>query len=541
MSKLSKQLHLKTVTNYMNGESFTLDPLTTLKMVCASSIFGEPQYYRSSKSTNSYLSNFSSYFLFSNNEKETTEEYMERIIDAALDYDFLQTIEYAKSLRQDYNIRINPQVIMVRAAIHPKRVQFNKEYPTVFMKIQQEVMLRADEPSYQLSYYLSSSNNKKNNLPSILKRSWAQKLSSLNAYQVAKYKNHECGMINTIRICHAHSDIIDELMQTGKVCISDYEKTWQNLRSENMTWKDILSTTYVPHMALLKNLSGIFTEMETNDTDFAKKVLKQLVNGVENGKQFPYRYYNVYKHMPNGIPFKEMILDAIEECLQISLNNMPYLEGKTMVLSDNSGSAWGTLNTEYGSVKIAEIGNLSAVLTAMRSNDGYVGVFGDKLYTIQIDKNDTILNNLEKVNILGQQVGFGTENGLWIFLENAITNTIHWDNLFIYSDMQAGRGELYCLEQDTIRYQQFLKATNLKGMARENYINVLELLDYYRSHIHPNLNVFSIQTAGYDNNVLPNYLYRGALLTGWTGKEALFAKTLIDQWNQLERKNYDYS
>ena len=217
------------------------------------------------------------------------------------------------------------------------------------------------------------------------------------------------------------------------------------------------------------------------------------------------------------------------------------LEGKTMVLSDNSGSAWGTLNTEYGSVKIAEIGNLSAVLTAMRSNDGYVGVFGDKLYTIQIDKNDTILNNLEKVNILGQQVGFGTENGLWIFLENAITNTIHWDNLFIYSDMQAGRGELYCLEQDTIRYQQFLKATNLKGMARENYINVLELLDYYRSHIHPNLNVFSIQTAGYDNNVLPNYLYRGALLTGWTGKEALFAKTLIDQWNQLERKNYDYS
>lgn len=34
------------VTNSMGGDSFEINPLDTLKMVTASSIFGEPQYYR---------------------------------------------------------------------------------------------------------------------------------------------------------------------------------------------------------------------------------------------------------------------------------------------------------------------------------------------------------------------------------------------------------------------------------------------------------------------------------------------------------------
>ena len=35
------------VTNFMGGDSYKLNPLDTLKMIAASSIFGEPSYYRS--------------------------------------------------------------------------------------------------------------------------------------------------------------------------------------------------------------------------------------------------------------------------------------------------------------------------------------------------------------------------------------------------------------------------------------------------------------------------------------------------------------
>ena len=46
--------------------------------------------------------------------------------------------------------------------------------------------------------------------------------------------------------------------------------------------------------------------------------------------------------------------------------------------------------------------------------------------------------------------------------------------------------------------------------------------------------MFSIQTAGYSNNVLPENAYRTSLLTGWTGKEAVFADAIINQWNDIE-------
>jgi hypothetical protein len=53
MSKLVKAVQetrtekvTKRVTNFMGGNSYEINALDTLKMVTASSIFGEPQYYR---------------------------------------------------------------------------------------------------------------------------------------------------------------------------------------------------------------------------------------------------------------------------------------------------------------------------------------------------------------------------------------------------------------------------------------------------------------------------------------------------------------
>ena len=51
MSKMSQSVKEKKekkgrVENFMGGYSYEVNPLDTLKMVTASSIFGEPQYYR---------------------------------------------------------------------------------------------------------------------------------------------------------------------------------------------------------------------------------------------------------------------------------------------------------------------------------------------------------------------------------------------------------------------------------------------------------------------------------------------------------------
>lgn len=530
----------ETVTNFMGGDSYVLNPVETLKMVTASSIFGEPSYYRDSKTKDSYVSSILKYHVDKHvtdvvipdkYEGMKTEDIMEQVIDEALNYDFKSTLEWAVYLRHTFNMRLNPQVIMVRAAVHPKRSEFTKAYPGLFDEINQSVMSRADEPLTQMTYYLYNNKGKKNNIPSVIKRSWANKLSKLNRYNVAKYKNAEIGMINGVRLCHANSPIIDELMANGTVEVTEDQKTWENLKSEGKSWKEIFDTIDMGHMALLRNLRGVFTEIE--DAEFCKRYLDKLKGGVERGKQFPFRYYSAIDAIKSSsCNHKPLIIDALEECMDIALANFPKLKGKTMCLSDNSGSAWGGFTSEYGTVTVAKIDNLSSVITAACSDEGYVGKFGDRIITHPVSKRQGVLSQAEKISA-GQcgDVGGGTEGGIWEFFYNAIEKKEHWDNIFIYSDQQAGHGGLYGTGSQTSMY------TRAGYSCRGNYINVYKLIKEYRKKVNPKVNVFSVQTAGYTNAVIPEMAYRTAIMYGWTGKEAVFAEEYIRQWDEIENKN----
>lgn len=532
----------ETVTNFMGGESYTLNPLDTLKMISASSIFGEPSYYVPSKSNKKYCppSPFEEFMLIPSQYKNmTTDKIMEDAIDKALTYDFKGTLEWAVNCRHEFNMRLNPQVIMVRAALHPARKDFTNEYPGLFDEINQKVMSRADEPLTQMTYYLYKNKGKKNNIPSVIKRSWAKKISGLKRYQMAKYKNHEIGMINGVRLCHASSPIVDELMQNGTIEVKDDQKTWENLRSEGKTWIEILNTTDIGHMALLRNLRGIFSEID--NVGLADEILQKLKDGVIGGKQFPFRYYNALNEIKkSSCNHKSMIIDALEECMDIALANYPKLKGKTMCLSDNSGSAWGAITSEYGTTTVAEIDNLSAVITAACSEDGYVGKFGDKLVVHPISKRTGILNQANAITEKGHRdVGASTEGGIWVFFARAIRNKEHWDNIFIYSDQQAGTGGLYGTGDHMREYRAQGFACNSRGVEgfHDDHINVFKLVQEYRKKVNPKVNVFSVQTAGYGDNVLPANARRISLLSGWTGKEAVYAQEMIRQWDDIENRN----
>lgn len=523
---------LKPVTNFMNGISYEMiSPLETLKLVAASSIFGEPAYYRDGEFKKSYLRRlneyFSTYSIFTKEmyDSKTTSDVMIDAIRNALDYDFGATLRFAIELRTDYYMRLNPQVILVEASIHPKRQEWTNENPGKFSEYALKIMLRADEPASQLSYWLYQNNGSISNIPNILKKAWAKKLSTLSRYEINKYKNAESGMINAVRVSHANSTLLNELMKTGTIEVSDSEKTWENLRSEGKSWVEILETTKVPHMALLRNLRNIFTEID--DRLLAEGILNKLVADVKYGKQFPFRYFSAYRAIEHAsdINFKPMIMDKLEECIDISRDNLPKLKGRTLVLSDNSGSAWGSFSSEYGTVTVAEIGNLSALIFAANSDEGHVGIFGDRLDVVPVSKRNGTLIQLRQLNTIGKGIGGATEHGIWIALDKAIQTNEHWDNIVIFSDMQAGHGKLYGV--NTIPQKDRLHGT---------YVDVYKMISEYRKRVNPKLNVFSVQTGGYDNSVMPEYAYRGANLAGWTGKELLFADKLIETWDEIEKK-----
>lgn len=523
-----KSFQNKAVTNFDGGTSYTLNPLDTLRIVAASSIFGEPSYYRGSHDKPSNLSYLSKHDVIGlyKDPSDTTTSVFTKAIDAALDYDFKGTLELAKKLRHDLFMRLNPAVIFVRASQHPKRAEFNEANPGLMKQYGMDIVGRPDDITNQFDYFMFLKGSK-NGLPSIVKRTWAEKLAGFNRYQINKYKSKS--LIDLVRISHAHSEVIDELMKTGDIKVGETEQTWESLKSQGKTWKEILNTIKVPHMALLRNLRGIFTEV--NDTEVAKKVIVDLKGGVLYGKQFPFRYYTAFNEIEKtSINHKGMILDALQECLDISVDNFPKLKGKVACLSDNSGSSWGSMTSEYGTTHVAEIANLSSIITALASEEGYVGVFGDRLSLKPVSKRDGILSQLKETCARGKAQGGGTENGIWLFLDEAIRTKTHYDTIFIYSDMQAGHGGLYGTNRSEYKDYHYEGGSN---------IDVLKLVQEYRRKVNPKVNVFTTQVAGYNNSVVPENIYRGAILAGWTGKEALYASELISVWDEIETKKVE--
>lgn len=533
----NKKFHDNTVINFEGGESFTINPVMRLQMIAASSIFGEASYYRSNVKDGNFGVHITHSWdetdtlgrdrLFREFDSKTTTEVFEEAIDDALDYDFEGTLVLAAVLRHVYNMRLNPQIIMVRAAMHPKRQEYTKNHPGGFLRMEHNVMSRADEPMSQLAYYLWLNEGKKNNIPSILKRSIASKLSFLDRYQVNKYKNAEIGMINAVRLTHAHSDVLDELMKTGTVEVEDNEVTWEQKRSAGMSWEEIYMTTHFGHMALLRNIRNFFSEV--SDDVLCKDYLMKLENGVRTGKQFPYRYYTAYKQLEKAeINHRGWVLDALEVCIDVSIKEMPQLPGKTVILSDNSGSAWNAFTSEYGTTQIAEIDNLSSVIAGMCSEEAQVVKFGTTCKWFDVSKRNGALSQANAINAnKANDVGYSTEPGVDEFFQKIINEKIHYDNIIIYSDLQVGH---LTLGHNTWAYRD-------QGIKKSLEKNVYQALDEYRRKVNPKVNFFSIQTAGYDNVLVPEMAYRCAFLSGWTGKETQFMKEYIDLWDEIEKKS----
>ena len=522
--------------NFMDGISYTVNPLDTLKLISASSVFGEPQYYRDGDGSQAKLLDgtygidavFARYSLhvLDPYRGQKTSQVMERAIDAALDCDFGAVLDWALELRTRYMMRLNPQVIMARAAMHPGRIAYTRTHPSRFAEIEAQVMARGDDVSNQLSYCLAV-NGSKRGIPAILKRAWAKRIEDMDAYAMAKYGNAGIGLVDAVRICHAKGPLVDTLMREGKVPMPEGQDTWDRLRASGKGWKEIISEIRMPHMALLRNLRGIFSEVR--DTDVRKEALELLERGVKRGKQFPFRYLSAWKAVSEtGQAWTNQVKHSLESCIDRACENLPALPGRCTFLTDNSGSAWGTCTSEWGTMQVAEIGNLSAVIGAMRADEGVAFPFGDRLVPMRIHKGEGVLAQQRQVSASGRTCGGATENGIWLFFQDAIQERQHWDSIFIYSDMQAGHGGLYGTNPEDYA------ALGCKVNGR--YIDVNRLVQLYRQQVNPKVNVYCIQTAGYTNVLVPEYGYRTAVLYGWTGRELVFADAMRRIWDDMEAR-----
>lgn len=262
------------------------------------------------------------------------------------------------------------------------------------------------------------------------------------------------------------------------------------------------------YMAILRNLRNI-SQAGVSD-EHIDKVCAALTHlpAIENSKQLPFRFYSAYTELQKAGANQKLVA-AAEKAMELSIVNLPRLEGNVASLCDNSGSAHGAFTSSMGTVSVASIANLQSVITAMvTEGEATVYPFGDRLESVKIDRTQGIFAQLEKVNKAAKGVGNGTETGIWLFWDKAIKNKTHYDHVFVYSDMQAGHGGLYASGAVPKEF-----SWDKRG---GRHIDVAALINKYRAEVNANVQVYLVQVAGYGDTIVPEIYDKTYILGGWS-------------------------
>jgi 60 kDa SS-A/Ro ribonucleoprotein len=286
-----------------------------------------------------------------------------------------------------------------------------------------KVIQRPDDASEILGYWLSTYGKP---IPNSMKRGIALGLTKFNDYSLAKYKGetHELKMVDVVNLTHAKSAVIDQLMR-GTLETPD---TWEtaitaagsDLLAKKAAWTRLVLEGKLPYFALLRNLRNIETYASA---DALRAALIQLTDtvAIHKSKVLPFRFTTAIEQVQNP-----RIKEAIARAADIALDNLPALEGTTLVALDCSGSMSG---------KPRQIGSLFAAALAKRTYAD-VMLFGSQVDFPKFNPADSLTTLAAKFN-----VGQGGTNFHLIF-DHAQKA---YDRIIILTDMQAwmARSEWY--------------------------------------------------------------------------------------------------
>lgn len=349
-------------------------------------------------------------------------------------------------LRNDAFMRSGAVVAAVEGA---KALYEANKAPGFPRKLVAAAMARADEPGEVLAYYQSKYGK---NFPAYLKKGVADGAKRLyNEYSLLKYDTESKGFrfADVIQLVHPAADsakqnalfkyaldrrysnvesipdalnMLQQREALMKLPVSERKATVSinasSIRQGNedvfkqagMTWEAVSGWLQGPmdakaweavipsmgYMALLRNLRNF--QQAGVDKKVYREVLSKISDSeqVKRSKQFPFRFLSAYQANKDNL----MTAAALEEALEASLDNVPSLTGRTLVLVDRSGSMFGYHRTDK-ELTMADKAAIFGSAIALRAENATLVQFGSKAEEIKFRKTDSVLPMLSKYRSLG--------------------------------------------------------------------------------------------------------------------------------------------
>lgn len=422
-------------------------------------------------------------------EKEATK--IARIQELLKKVDPLFAAKLAIYARNEGNLRSVTHFVAAEIAKYVSGSEWGKRF-------YDKIIVRPDDMSEIVSAYAHINGMSQKNIskiPNAMKGGFKTALERLDAYQIDKYKmqNREVSLIDLVRLFHpkgnqknaeafkrlVNGESLEGLYET-KILEKEMTKAGQLTKDATEDEKEkakheaisgILDNVKgMPIMNLIRNLRNIILYAPDKVEDACAQL--RIKDKILKSRLLPFRFATAYAEIekmswnkPNtdtAITFesdkaeeeltmiqfhslKRSVLDALEDAIQYSVENIPELEGNVAILVDHSGSCRGdeggsSAVSAFSKTSTAMIGNLFGSMMAYRQKNVYIGLFGDELIDVPMNRNMKMLDFNKMSFDRGARCGGGTETGIYDFIRKCIIEKKKVDNVVVFSDCQIGTG-----------------------------------------------------------------------------------------------------
>jgi len=320
----------------------------------------------------------------------------------------------------------------------------------------EKVVRRVDDITEILSATLADGRT----IPNSMKKGLASSFSKFDEYQLAKYRGEgkEVSLVDAVNLLHptptdknrkALKLLIEDKLRSketweAKISATGKEDNAEEAKSE--AWADLITSGRIGYFALLRNLRNILESI--SDVAVIESACEILTNKKKchDSLVLPFRFMTAYleiEGMSLSSVTKKLVLSALNKAMEISCDNVPLFEGRTLVVADFSGSMGGAQVS--GALSFKGLAALFATVLSKRNIASDIMIFGtDAAYVKNFNADDSIFTNLK--NLMKNNEGHGSVRGLvhvghgTNFMSIFERAKEKYDRIVIFSDMQANLG-----------------------------------------------------------------------------------------------------
>lgn len=400
----------KTV-NLAGGEAFKQDEKTELVSLLNTS-FLKDQYYQSA------------------------QEQLDRLVDLVSNIsDPHFAAQAAVYARDEMNMRSVSHVVAAEVVRRVKGEQWTKRFID-------RVVVRPDDITEILSYYISKYGT--SGMPNALKKGLATALERMNEYNLAKYqsKGKAVSMVDAVNLCHPKATTALTKLINGTLSPAN---TWETKLSaagnaENKeeakaeAWRELVVSGKIGYFALLRNLRNIVDQAPEIASEAAALLADE--SRITKSRVLPFRFVTAIDELEKGTTnasARNTLMQAAERALDISMQNVPRFDGKTLVVLDDSGSMGGYYTRRSNRDSPIYKGSLFAAMLLKANPDADFMMFNSTARYVNIKRYDSTSTMQQKImsNLVGSSTNFRS------IFEQAKRG---YDRVIILSDMQGWVG-----------------------------------------------------------------------------------------------------